>query len=53
MKDKFFKISSVIMAPICLMITIFEATHNNWALATAWAVSTTIWICNIKLYWND
>jgi hypothetical protein len=53
MKNKFWKISSMIMAPLSLMMTIITAANHNWALMTMWGVTTVIWIFNIKLYWND
>jgi len=53
MKSKFWKISSAIMAPVSLMMTIITATNHNWALMVAWGVTTIIWILNVKLYWND
>lgn len=53
MKNKFWKITSIIMAPVSLMMTLINASNNNWIITGVWAITTAIWIFNIKLYWND
>ena len=53
MKNKFYKIASVIMAPLSLMMTIISFYTHNWITTGLWIVSTAIWIHNIKLYWSE
>ncbi len=53
MKNKFWKISSMIMAPLSVMMAIMSAAAQNWVGMLAWIIVSGIWILNVKLYWSE
>ncbi len=53
MKNKFWKILSMIMAPLSVMMTIMSAAAQNWVGMLAWIIVSGIWILNVKLYWSE